>query len=212
VISNAVGNMTLLFGLTIIAYQPLVYIFVGVKYELDKPMTDSQAVAATKSINKIMLYSTLAGYSFVLIFLINVLRGFAARHQENKLQQEVGEGTWGENQESQWIDDSLDQMRRFYKNQPGQLFYTIFLNTTLLLCSCLEKYYLTGVAGFDWMVGRLVNLRRIERDADEKITKEYTERMDQMLSLISGKNYKEWVKDEWKLYAKKVEKAEKARV
>jgi len=204
VISHMVGNISLLLGLMLLAYQPLIYIIIGWKYQLDKPMTDAQAVTATKAINKWSWYAMLLGYAFIIAFLVQLFRQMVALHARN---QEVAEEDWGAGQESQWVEQVVEMGERYYKDKPGRLCWAIFFNTFLLLCSCLEKYYLTGVAGFDWMVGRLVNLRRIERDMDEDITKEYTDRMDQMLSLTSGKKYQDWVQDEWSSWQKKVARA-----
>merc|ERR1712046_497578 len=105
-------------------------------------------------------------------------------------------GDWGAKQEAKWIGDWLDIMGKYWSDFDWfkRGLFSIFMFVT----NFFEKFYLTTLAGFDWMSSTMVNLRRIERDTTEEVMKEYCERMDQLLSIDSGMQYQEWVHEEWR--------------
>jgi len=57
-----VGNPLVLLGFLVVAFTPLTYCILGKWYHLDRPMTDSNVVQVTRSINNIALGLQLIGY------------------------------------------------------------------------------------------------------------------------------------------------------
>jgi len=191
-ISHLVGSWLLLIGLMVLVYAPMIWIFIGGKKNLDRPLTDDQASDAIMHVNRAMIAVYTTGAILVIAWGIQMAWWIHKTHQAN---QEAADDSFRAKKETELVEEALKSVKKYYSSNP---FKTLVLDVLLVVCSCLEKYYLTSLAGFDWMVGRLCNLRRIERDRDDELSSEYQQRMDQMLSLSSGKKYNEWVDNEWK--------------
>lgn len=195
IIFQLVGNSALLIGLMVVAFSPVANALLSHYYEMERPKTDEEVLKASRAINRILLVICLVGYILIVIYLLTVVRMYARHQNYWGLFGGDAPDDWGAQKEGQLLLQLLDMTRS------KRFVYLVTSNIALGICSALGNYYLTGCAGLDWMAERMVEERRIEREVHSvEIRREFDDRMDQLLSLDSGKRYSVWVADQWEAY------------
>jgi len=190
-----VGNPLVLIGFLVVAFTPLTYCILGKWYHLDRPMTDSNVVQVTRSINNIALGLQLIGYFSLGFWLLHFIKKSA--YESGFAEKMMG----GEPQLDPGSDKENELLSRFLTVEDWNSFMgRTLLSVVAFACSILKAFFLTGAAGADWMVGEMLEFYQMERsmnDAmlqDQKsgnassgkmltLAKEARERMDELLIL-----------------------------
>jgi len=196
---QVVGSLMLLLGLIIVAFSPAVYTLMGMRLHIDRPMTDEQVIVSMQAIDRTMLIFTILGWGMVLAHFIWLLIVYGRERQWWGLLGDEVPSDWGTVREAEYILALVGDMTT------GQFFRTALYYTLLMLTSVLEKYYLTSIAGLDWMLSRLISVRKMQRRMAGKhstedvklIRRQHDLRMDALTALDSGKRYSVWCRDQW---------------
>lgn len=202
VVFQLVGSPYLLVGLVLISFTPVVQSAMAMKKHLDRPMTDEDVIVVTKKIGKTLLWMTIIGWVLVVLYFLSMIFRYGRSKDWWGLWDDgLPPVDWGDQQEARIVLDLLASATS--QSFMRQIVFTI----VLVLTSFFEKYYMTSIAGLDWMVSRLVEVRKIERrmatqpkDEFKMMKKQLNMRLDQLTALDSGKRYSKWAAE---LYAKR---------
>jgi len=185
-----IGGLFLLLGLLLIALHPVLYSVLGMKFGLNEPLTDSGVLQTVRKLNQVVLSVIILGVVFLILYILLMLRGYASSKDYW--------GYWGESEAigEAPIDWSQQVERDIWKSMFEEtdkyaLISDVLHKVSLILLAVLQKYFLTAIAGFDWMNAQMLKYRVAETrglggGADpkfERIQKEYTNRIDQLVML-----------------------------
>lgn len=147
-----IGRTSLFLGLFALAFSPMVNLFVGRYYNVDKPMSDEKMIQVFDRLSTCNNLVTLCS--------MGMLGWFA-----------------GTMFQEQWNKGHVQLMWQHYLDGGGSssgLCYTMGVEGLFLLCNCIASLLRTFIAGSDWIVGVVANDRRYENllaTADEEIGK-----------------------------------------
>lgn len=195
IIFQFVGNPLVLLGLLVVAFTPLTYCILGKWYQMDRPMTDSNVIQVTRSINNLALGLQLVGYFALGFWLLHFIKKSA--YESGFADKVMG----GEPQSDPGSDKENELLSRFLTVEDWNSFVRrMLLSVVTFTCSILKAFFLTGAAGADWMVGEMLEFYQLERSMNDAmiqdgkggsagngkmltLAKEARERMDELLIL-----------------------------
>lgn len=178
-----VGSPLLLLGLLIIAFHPVLYSVLGMRWGVSHPMTDKQVLKLVSDLNGTVLKLIIVGVIFIVIYLAYIGNGYASRkHYWGYFGSQIGEEDWAMQME-------YDIWQVLLGDRKILIDWAVVHKLGMVLAAVLTKYFLTSVAGFDWIVGQMLKFRAAETKVmggdkeSQKIADEYTNRIDQLVAL-----------------------------
>lgn len=175
------GNYLLLLGLSVLAARPVIYYVVGKAHDIDTPMTDQKAAEAVQEMDKKIWYSTVVGTVLVVLALSgSVFRIVNLNFGADKTQVKDGAAL-------DWTKETEAQMLEYFflVNDMKSFTFTALSWVILLATKMLQDYYMTNVAGVDWMSGQMIEFREKggEKSVKDEVQREYRKRMTSLVDL-----------------------------
>lgn len=193
-----IGNTVLLVALAIMAFSPAIYCILGSYYNLDKPLRDHELAVVIKAMDGWNSTMNYVAYVCLAYFAFHVINSYASQKSYWGI---LGEAPpeeladWGTKTESQFLADmyeGIDLVDALYTNS---------ISISAFVCSFVKSLYLTSLAGLDWMVGQMIEFRRVERSVNRPgvvgadILRDYHVRMDYLVALDKGIRNMDYSKD-----------------
>lgn len=176
-----IGNVPLLLGLIALAFSPVLYFFLGKYYELEKPMSDQRIVIVARKVNRALFWTSMFAFSMLGFVMVDMIVLLGRRHfmgNTGEQAEEEPKSGWGSE-----MEENLMQQVINYDDWAGFI-QRIILTLLACLFSWLKSFFLTSIAGVDWMTGEMANYYEVTQNLHNTLAKEADGRMGQMAYLM----------------------------
>lgn len=196
---QVIGHVALLYGLLILAFTPTLYFVFGWKKELTRPMSDAEAQSAIGALERAVSWVSWISYAFLLYYMAHIFIALFESHADltpqwaddfvdhiqdyTGLHSAKGGDAWGGKVEAEMI--------KFFVHVDNWNGFCLRMGLHIITfgCTFMSGLYLTAAAGFDWMVGEMIQFRKMEwkvweARGDEEAARQASEGEERMDALV----------------------------